>query len=47
MSRKNAIADPFANITPIDESTLIERSQLLDAIVDDDPFAMRQIKSLP
>ena len=40
--------DAFANITPIDESTLIERSQLLDAIVDDDyiewktdPFAMR------
>ena len=40
--------DAFANLTPIDESTLIERSQLLDAIVDDDdiewktdPFAMR------
>ena len=26
----------FANLTPIDESTLIERSQLLDAIADDD-----------
>ena len=28
--------DAFANLTPIDESTLIERSKLLDAIVDDD-----------
>jgi hypothetical protein len=26
----------FADLTPIDESTLIERSQLLDAIADDD-----------
>ena len=28
--------DAFADITPIDESNLIERSQLLDAIADDD-----------
>ena len=28
--------DAFANLTPIDESTLIERSQLLDTIVDDE-----------
>ena len=28
--------DAFADLTPIDESTLIERSQLLDAIADDD-----------
>jgi hypothetical protein len=40
--------DAFADLTPIDESTLIERSQLLDAIADDDdiewktdPFEMR------
>ena len=28
--------DAFVDLTPIDESTLIERSQLLDAIADDD-----------
>ena len=28
--------DAFADITPIDESTLIEKNQLLDAIADDD-----------
>ena len=45
----------FADLTPIDESTLIERSQLLDAIADDDgiewktdPFEMRpEMKSSP
>ena len=45
---RRAHVDAFANLTPIDESTLIERSQLLDVIVDDDgiewktdPFEMR------
>ena len=34
--------DAFADLTPFDESTLIERSQLLDAIADDtvDPMVI-------
>ena len=34
--RKVLHVDAFADLTPIDESTLIEKSQLLDAIADDD-----------
>ncbi len=34
--RRRPHVDAFADLTPIDESTLIERSQLLDAIADDD-----------
>jgi hypothetical protein len=48
--RRRPHVDAFADLTPIDEPTLIERSQLLDAIAgnDDiewktDPFKMRQI----
>jgi hypothetical protein len=33
--RRRPHVDAFADITPIDESTLLERSQLLDAIEDD------------
>jgi hypothetical protein len=46
--RRRPHVDAFADLTPIDKSTLIERSQLLDAIADDDdiewktdPFEMR------
>ena len=46
--RRRPHVDAFADFTPIDESTLIEKSQLLDAIADDDdikwktdPFEMR------
>jgi len=48
------IEDVFANLTPIDESALIERSQLLGAIADDDdiesktdPFEMRPKSANP
>jgi len=34
--RKFLHVDAFADLTPIDESTLIEKSQLLDAIADND-----------
>ena len=46
-------ADAFADLTLIDESTLIKKSLLLDAIVDDDDIEWkidsleRQMKSLP
>ena len=46
--RRRPHADAFADLTPIDESTLIDKSQLLDPIADDDdidwkidPFEMR------
>ena len=46
--RRRPHVDAFADLTSIDESTLIEKSQLLDAIADDDdiewkkdPFEMR------
>jgi len=52
--RRRPHVDAFADITPIDESTLIERSQLLDAIADDDdiewktdPFEMRPDSANP
>ena len=52
--RRRPHVDAFADITPIDESTLIERSQLLDAIADDDdiewktdPFEMRPESANP
>ena len=52
--RRRSHVDAFADITPIDESTLIERSQLLDAIADDDvielktdPFEMRPESANP
>jgi hypothetical protein len=35
-SRRGSHADTFANLTPIDEYILIDKSQLLDAIADDD-----------
>ena len=34
--RRRPHVDAFVDLTPIDESTLIERSQLLDVIADDD-----------
>jgi len=34
--RRRPHVDAFADLTPIDDSTLIERSQQLDAIADDD-----------
>jgi hypothetical protein len=34
--RRRPHADAFADLTPIDESTLIDKSQLLDPIADDD-----------
>ena len=34
--RRRPHVDALADLTPIDESTLIEKSQLLDAIPDDD-----------
>ena len=47
-------ADAFADLTPIDESTLIDKSQLLDPIADDDdidwkiyPFEMRPDSANP
>ena len=46
--RRRPHADTFADLTPIDESTLIDKCQLLDPIADDDnidwntdPFEMR------
>ena len=54
MSRQNVVADAFADLTPIDESTLIDESQLLDPIADDDdidwkidPFEMRPDSANP
>ena len=40
--RRRPHIDAFADLTPFDESTLIERSQLLDAIADDtvDPMVI-------
>ena len=47
-------ADVLADLTPIDESTLIDKSQLLDPIADDDdidwkidPFEMRPDSANP
>ena len=47
--RRRPHVDAFVDITPIYESTLIEKSQLMDTIVDDDdiewktdPFEMRR-----
>ena len=34
--RRRPNADAFADLTPIDESTLTDKSQLLDPIMDDD-----------
>ena len=52
--RRRPHVDAFAGLTPIDESTLIEKSQLLDAIADDDdiewktdPFEMHPESANP
>jgi hypothetical protein len=52
--RRRPHADAFADLTPIDESTLIDESQLLDPIADDDdidwkidPFEMRPNSANP
>jgi hypothetical protein len=43
--RRRPHADTFADLTPIDESTLIDKCQLLYAIADVDDIEWRQIHS--
>jgi hypothetical protein len=52
--RRRPHVEAFADLTPIDESTLIDKSQLLDPIADDgdidwkiDPFEMRPDSANP
>jgi len=52
--RRRPHGDAFADLTPIDESTLIDKSQLLDPIANDDdidwkidPFEMRPDSANP